>query len=312
MKLNHQLMLLAAIVVATAPVLARGPDELPLGKPARALQVDEWVSGEPVTLAAGKDQNIFVIVFWATKCPHSRACLPRLNEMQKRYKDKGVIFVAISAEPVETVRAFIEKQGSETEYRVAVDKLNITTGAYLRSVFIDKIPYAFVIDKSGKLVWYGHPMSGLDKTIDAVIAGTYDIEICNRRDRARKRLPGYFATACSPRHADKASGIGEKIIEDGQADIMLMNEFAWKIATQPGLIKRDLDLAMRAAQIAYDACEGKDAGIVDTYARVLWESDRKKEAIEYQKRAIKLAEQEEMRKELEKTLAKYEKAVEGD
>ena len=155
-------------------------------------------------------------------------------------------------------------------------------------------------------------MGGLKKALAEVVAGTYDIELCRKRDQARKRLDGYFVTASSPKYADGSRKIGEKIIEDGRVDIILMNEFAWKIATQPGLIKRDLELAMQAAQIAYDGCEGQDAGILDTYARVLWDSGKQKEAIEIQRKAITLTDVEEFRKDLEKNLAKYEKALAED
>lgn len=312
MKLCCQLILIAALVAGSAPTSGQTPTGSPVGRPAFTLHVAEWVKGDPVNLKQGRDKNIYVLEFWSTTCPHSRACIPHLTAMQKKYQDQGVVFVSITGEPVEAVKAFVEKMGSELEYRVAVDEELKTFTIYLRSVGLRTTPTAFLIDKSGNLVWYGHPMSGLDKTIEAVIAGTYDVETCHQRDRARARIPGYFTTASSPSHADRAVNIGEKIIEDGQSDIMLMNEFAWKIATQPGLIKRDLELAMRAAQIAYDGCEGKDAGILDTYARVLWESGKKKEALEVQRKAVGLAEVEESRKELEKTLAKYEQAAEED
>ena len=312
MKLSHQLMLIAAMGVLATPALGQERGGSALGKPARELQVAEWVKGDPVVLREGVGKHIYVVEFWATTCIHSRGCIPHLTAMQKKYEDKDVVFISIAAEPVETVKAFVEKTGSQIEYRVAVDKGVTTFGAYLGSVGVRTTPTAFLIDKGGNLVWHGHPMSALDKTIEAVIAGTYDIETCRRRDMARVRLPGYLTTASSPSYADRADNIGEKIIEDGQSDIMLMNEFAWKIATQPGLIKRDLALAMRAAQIAYDGCDGKDAGIVDTYARVLWESGKKSEAIEHQRKAVGLTEIEEFRQELEKTLAKYEKAMGED
>jgi thiol-disulfide isomerase/thioredoxin len=314
MKLSHQLTLIAGIVAMTAVALGQAPPRptSPLGKPAKPLAVAEWVKGEPVTLKEGLGKNIYVIELWTTTCPHSRGCIPHLTALQKKYEDKGVIFVAIAGESADAVKAFVEQMGDKIGYRVAVDKELATFKTYMGQVKVTTTPIAFLIDKEGNLVWYGHPMSGLDQTIDAVIAGTYDIETCKKRDGARGLMRGYFDTASSPSYADRAIRIGEKIIEDGQSDIMLMNEFAWKIATQPGLINRDLELAMQAAQIAYDGCNGQDAGILDTYARVLWESGKKKEAIEYQRKAVGLTDIEELRKELEKTLAKYEKALGKD
>lgn len=320
MRWTHQLMLIVTVVAVSPSALGGG-----LGEPAPPLWIAEWAKGEPVTLKEGKDKYVYVIEFWATTCPHSRGCIPHLTEMQKKYKDKDVVLVAISAEPAETVKAFVEEMGDEMGYLVAVDRMRATTRTYLKSVFVEQIPHAFVVDKSGNMVWHGHPMSGLDKAVAAVVAGTHDIEAARRREQARNLTTLYMQLVKSPSKAEATtkdpdtgetrplvSEVGDKIIDYGREDFLLMNDFAWKIATEPGLVKRDLDLAMRAAQIAYDATEGKNVDILDTYARVLYERGQKKEAVTYQRKAVGLATTEEARKTLEKTLAKYETAADED
>jgi len=62
--------------------------------------------------------------------------------------------------------------------------------------------------------------------------------------------------------AGKAADLGRKIYKLGYASWGLMNEFSWTILTAPGIKQRDLDLAMKAAQAAYDGCRGKDASVV--------------------------------------------------
>lgn len=297
----------AALVIVAASTFA---DQL--GDPAQELQIAAWVKGEPVVLKDGKGKHVYVIEFWQTVCPYSRASVPRLTEMQKKYMDKGVVFVGVSTEEVDVVKAFVEKQGPAMDYRVAVDKDSASDAQYRGRFLVNLLPYAFVIDKSGKVVWHGHPMMGLGKTLDAILAGTYDIEARRRTEKVHALIPEYFRMVRSASRAGKAGPLGEKIVTEGASDAMLMNMLAWGIVAEPGLIKRDLDLALRAAQAAYDASEGKYAGIVDTYARVLFDRGAKKEAVEYQQKAVELVTEDGQRKELEKTLNKYRKAVSGD
>jgi thiol-disulfide isomerase/thioredoxin len=302
MRLIGQLTVIVMIMAASRSALGGG-----LGNTAPALQIAEWVKGGPVVLAEGKDKHVYVVEVWATTCPHSRGCIPRLTALQQKYKDQGVVLVAVSPEPVETVKAFVEERGDQIGYVVGADRLKATTRTYLKSVFVERIPYAFIVDKSGKMVWHGHPMSGLEQALVAVLAGTHDIEAARRREQARNLTTLYIQLVKSPGKAEASSEVGERILEYGAEDFLLMNDFAWRIVTEPGLIKRDLDLAMRAVQIANDATEGKNAGILDTYARVLFERGQIKEAIEYQRKAIELATTDEARQALEKTLAKYER-----
>jgi len=92
-------------------------------------------------------------------------------------------------------------------------------------------------------------------------------------------------------------------------DADLLNEFAWTILDNPSVKFRDLKLALEVAKAAYDASGGKNAAIVDTYARALFDNGQVKEAIEYEKKAVKLAgDNEEMKADLEKALKKYEAA----
>jgi hypothetical protein len=88
-----------------------------------------------------------------------------------------------------------------------------------------------------------------------------------------------------------------------------MNEFSWNILTAPEIKSRDLDLALKTAKAAYDSSEGKDASIVDTYARALFDTGEMAKAIEYQKKAVGLSDDERMKKQLEATLSEYQEKV---
>src|SRR6185503_8736219 len=82
---------------------------LDLGDVAPELHVTDWLKGEKVDLAAGKDKHVYVIELWATWCPPCRDSSPHLSAMQKKYKDKGVVFVGLSGEEAAEVKPFVAR-----------------------------------------------------------------------------------------------------------------------------------------------------------------------------------------------------------
>ncbi|MHC5541169.1 redoxin domain-containing protein, partial [Singulisphaera rosea] len=93
------LVLLAAAAEATAA------DALPIGR-----GVGQRVSnfslndntGQPVSLYGFRGKKAVVLTFTGTDCPVGNLYIPRLVELNKEYRDKGVAFVAINANASET------------------------------------------------------------------------------------------------------------------------------------------------------------------------------------------------------------------
>ncbi|MGC3957126.1 MAG: TlpA disulfide reductase family protein [Verrucomicrobiota bacterium] len=86
----------------------------------------------------------------------------------------------------------------------------------------------------------------------------------------------------------------------------LLNEIAWAILTSEHIKVRDLELATKLAKAGVASSGGKEAGILDTYARALFDSGKVAEAIEQQKRAVAAAADEELKKDLTATLKMYQ------
>lgn len=137
------------------------------GDPAAALEIKEWVKGSPVDVKDGK--NVYVVEFWATWCPPCRRSIPHLTEIQKQFKDKGVVVVGVSDEKPETVKPFVKKMGDQMDYTVAVDDGRKTFKSYMQAYGQRGIPHAFIVGKDGKVVWHGHPMDGLDKALTRIV-----------------------------------------------------------------------------------------------------------------------------------------------
>ena len=118
----------------------------------------QWLDKKPET--EGKPM---IVEFWATWCPPCRSSIPHLNEIYAKYKDKGLQIVGITDED----RAKIKKFEKEVpiEYAVGLD----ANGKYAKPFGIQGIPHAVLVDKTGKVVWEGHPMSLKESQIEELL-----------------------------------------------------------------------------------------------------------------------------------------------
>lgn len=130
-----------------------------LGMKAPPLQVGQWVKGDAVDLAAGAGKKIFVVEFWATWCPPCRESIPHLTALQKKFKEKGVVIAGISDETIGDVKPFVQQMGAKMNYSVGVDRNQGTAMAYMAAFGVNTIPHAFLVDKTGAIVWTGNPLS---------------------------------------------------------------------------------------------------------------------------------------------------------
>ena len=286
-----------------------------LGDLARPLSLAKTIKGDPVDLAAGKGKQVYVVEFWATWCPPCRESIPHLTDLQKRFKDKGVVFVGISDETEAKVEPFVKKMGDKMDYVVALDSGRKTSEAYMGAYGQNGIPTAFVVDKQGRVAWVGHPMGGLDTAIEAIVAGTYDMvaaqkEFDGRAERAAKMqelnqsFMKYMQAAGKP-DAKDLPALGKSLLDLAGTDPQILNAIAWNILTAPSIKTRDTAFALDVAKAAVTASKEKDAAVLDTYARALFDNGKKAEAIVQQRKAIALA-PEAQKAEMKTTLGKYE------
>jgi peroxiredoxin len=90
--------------------------------------------------------KVVLVNFWATWCPPCRKEMPDLDSLYKKFREQGLVILAISDEDAGKVNPFIEERN--ISYPILLDpgrKVN-------ESFAVEGIPKSFVYDRDGKLV----------------------------------------------------------------------------------------------------------------------------------------------------------------
>jgi thiol-disulfide isomerase/thioredoxin len=156
MKAAITLFAVALAIAGMATVLATA-DKSMVGQQLPPLKLD-YISAKPAL--TGKPM---VLEFWATWCPPCRQSIPHLNAIYTKYKAQGLVIVGVTTENKKVVTDFLQK--TPMSYFPALD----AGGELNRSFAITGIPHAVLVNKSGKIIWEGHPMSLDEKQIAAVL-----------------------------------------------------------------------------------------------------------------------------------------------
>ncbi len=288
--------------------LARTTFAAEIGDPAPALSVAQWIKGQPVDLKARPSNQVWVIEFWTTTSPLCREVIPHLSELQTKFQDQHVVIIGISDEPADKLQRFVAREGGQMAFRVATDERRKSFQAFMDAFGVRDLPHVFVVDRSGIVAWHGDP-TALEGILTEVVTGKFNVEFAREVDRVAKREAEYFALVSRPEKDPRAAELGAQVIAGFAKLPGALNVFAWRILTDREVKHRDLDLAVRAGRLAYEGTQGKNAGIIDTYARALFESGKREEAIQYQKEALAVAQDNRQRVELESRLNRYQRIV---
>jgi thiol-disulfide isomerase/thioredoxin len=260
MNVRLALALTCAAVVCGLAVAANGEEaKLKVGDPAPKLQVAKWVQGDPVK-EFSKD-HAYIVEFWATWCGPCRESIPHLNEIYKKFKDKGLVVIGqdVWEEDDSDVPKFVKQMGDKMTYRVALDDKKGSEKGKMAETWMEAarqggIPTAFVITKTAEIAWIGHPMSLKEQLLEEVLAGNFDVkkaaaEYAQQKEREEKYEAAFknFQLAAKDKNWEKAENYlqdMEKVMtdEDGRTEVEMvrlrMNLMKGDTATAETVAKR--------------------------------------------------------------------------
>ena len=155
--------LAAAIGLAVVAIGAGTAPGAAIGEAAPEIQAEYWLNAPALALQALRGKFV-VLQFWATSEPASRRSVPHLMELDKRYRSRGVVFIGLTDEPRATVEPFVRETG--VTYPVGGGSSS------LQEYGVRGIPTVFLVSPSGRIVWHGHPMGGLEEVLEAQLVKT--------------------------------------------------------------------------------------------------------------------------------------------
>ena len=231
--------------------------ELKIGDPAPAIKVSKFVKNGPLnSFESGK---VYVMEFWATWCGPCIQAIPHLTELQKKYREQGVVFMGTSVWENEAdqskVEPFVQKMGDKMDYIVAMDDRSdggtgVMAETWLAAAGQNGIPASFVVDQKGRIAWIGHPMQ-LEEVLKEVLAGTFDVEKQSKMANAMKELESAANEAAKNQDWNKLVSILDEysakypalapdlMMSKFQLQLMQMRDAKAAYATAEAIIKTD-------------------------------------------------------------------------
>jgi peroxiredoxin len=103
------------------------------------------MDGRTYSLEALRGKTV-LLNFWATWCPPCRKEMPDMEALYRRFREKGLVVLAVSDEDRETVAGFLAKQNYT--FPVLLDPGRKTADAFS----VEGIPKSFIFDPQGRLV----------------------------------------------------------------------------------------------------------------------------------------------------------------
>lgn len=130
------------------------------------FKLPDYKGGE-IDLENYKGKPVLVKFFTET-CPHCRKAAPFIEEMHKKYSDKGLIVIGISVKDTKESAQLFAKENNLT-FMMAYNGRKIA-----RNYGISGVPFIYLLDKSHNLskVWAGYDEqynSNIDESIAKVI-----------------------------------------------------------------------------------------------------------------------------------------------
>lgn len=294
--LSGIISLLALAAVAAVDIGDKAP---------RFIDETRWIRGK----APAIEDSITVVELWKTSCSTCRGQIPHLTYLQNTYGSR-ISIVALTTEPVDVIQQFMKEYGDEIGYAVGHVSQEVVFQFFDNR---QSIPYSYIIDRKGILLWKGHPAT-MDDALGRIVAGSFDLEKSKTITSLENSLidavkSGKFSSvskavedllAVDPGN-EKALEVGIDIakynndpaylkgifdniplsgLSPGSAD-----KYALMLVSDSEIMYRYPEAALKFADYALKK-EPENSGHMDTYARLIYSLGDLDKAIEWERKAV--------------------------
>ncbi len=131
----------------------------------------EWIKGEPPE--SFEPGNVYIFECWSTKCGPCIGMIPHVNDLYKKYYDKGLRIYGMSVYENDKAECeeFVKKQGDGMSYPVAfTGKGGPFEAEWMRPAGAKGIPHAFIV-RNGKLLASTLASRLTDELVETMLAG---------------------------------------------------------------------------------------------------------------------------------------------
>ncbi len=128
------------------------PIDRMVGERVANFALTDVATGKRVALYGFYGKKAVVLVFTGVDCPVGNLYMPRLVELNEKYKDQGVVFLAINANASETDE---QLQAHAKEYGLAFPVLKDKTGRVAQQLEAERTCEVLVLDGVAKLRYRG-------------------------------------------------------------------------------------------------------------------------------------------------------------
>jgi thiol-disulfide isomerase/thioredoxin len=126
-----------------------------------------WLNSQGPITAADLRGKVVLLDFWSTTCPPCLRHMPELAEFNKQFKDTGLTVVGLTP----------EAGADEPQVRRYVESVNgldwpigYGAGYIFRALGVYGTPTYILFDRTGRSVWAGHSLNGLEEAAVGALA----------------------------------------------------------------------------------------------------------------------------------------------
>jgi thiol-disulfide isomerase/thioredoxin len=159
------LVVAAAVLIAVQWRRPRAPDPF-VGLALPPIEAGGWLNADQPILQEDLRRQVVLLDFWSTSCTVCLSHTPELVKLHDKFREHGLAIVGFTPESegeLDNLKGYVE--------RAKIDwPIGYGAGFAFEMMGIEGTPTYILYDRSGRSVWGGHSLRGLEDAAVAALA----------------------------------------------------------------------------------------------------------------------------------------------